>query len=201
MFWVTAIGVLMVAAGTGVTSWQAVMSREALDAAIAQQRAWVRVEIDPTRDLSWTKDGISAEVRLTLTNSGNLPALSVLTSVSATARQIGGIGKNEPLRTAQCDGAAGIGVTVFPGETVTTREPITISAKDIPPGSDDLEVAVLGCAAYQDRQGAPTRHTDRSVILMPEITGRHLIIGLAKGDLVDAKDINARDSISGNRAD
>lgn len=73
--WVAIAGVIVVAVSTGITAWQAVLTRRELDSIMDNQRAWVSVEPRLVSDIGvWPTGQIYFELELVARNAGSLPA-------------------------------------------------------------------------------------------------------------------------------
>jgi len=86
MFWVTLAGVIVVVAYTSVAAWQACLTRGQLtvlqgqlDAMIADQRPWVKIEASIAGPLTFFEPAGFAEMPMhfMLTNAGHSPAFNV----------------------------------------------------------------------------------------------------------------------------
>lgn len=170
--WTAIIGVFFVVVGTGVSAYQAIVMRRELASAVRQQRAWLRVDIEPDGDVTIDQAGARVPLKIRLTNVDSLPAVGVWTGVSLRAFAALPIAFDElpdVERGAMCDSKVfpGTGLAVFPGETVALTEVGMLSRKDINAfdGKREMALAISACALYGDGASASDRHTDRIVTL------------------------------------
>lgn len=202
------VGVLLVCAGTGVSAYQALVMRQELDSVVAQQRAWLRVQIEPDGPLAVRADGALVPVKIVLSNAGNLPAVGVWTDITAAP--------HIPLQTANfdelpevgggslCDGRVfpGSGLVVFPGETIAISRVAKVGRRDIDLyAGKDLGFAVRACALYYSNTKDEARRTDRTVVFGRRWSDAAPRWGFARTtDYVEVDSLEVEAPHSGNEA-
>jgi hypothetical protein len=201
------VGVVIVAASTAIAAYQAIVTRQELDNAISQQRAWVRIDAIPTSDVTVDSIGAHFLIRMTLTNSGNLPAVGVWTDV--TTELIDTLPKSfdeapHPERGVLCGGGTypEVGRTVFPGESITEQVAVLIPRAEIARfPKDPFKIGARFCAVYYDRSDR-VRHTDRTITISKRWEVERPYIGFAKaGGQFPLRQLTTQAEASGNQAD
>lgn len=208
MFWVTAIGVVVVALSTAFTGWQAWIAGRSLDAAFRQQRPWLRIDMVPDGSLEVDANGARLPVKLRLTNVGSLPAVGAWTDTGALPHiTIPDVVDDvpDPPRGTMCDATVfpGGGMTVFPGETVERKELIWLERRSLDAIKEaNFDLAIKACVAYGDGTSDLTRHTDRTVKVSRQWSVENPFLGFRKDrDSAKVGDLIVSTPHSGNVAD
>lgn len=208
MFWITALGVVVVALSTAFTGWQAWVAGRSLDAVFRSQRPWVRIDIVPDGDLEVDASGARLPIKLRLTNVGGLPAVGAWTDTGALPHlTIPDVVDDvpDPPRGVMCDATVfpGGGVTVFPGETVERKELVWLDRRSLDALKEaTFDLAIKACVAYGDGTSDPTRHTDRTVKVSRQWSIESPFLGFRKDrDSAKVGDLIVSTPHSGNVAD
>lgn len=158
--WTAIIGVALVAAGTFVAAYQAVVMRQELDAALGQQRAWVSLEPRPLGLRPLPGGGAELALELALHNTGQVPATN-LRAKGAMNRVVGA----KPRITDACalpDRPAETGYSVLPNQTF--RAPLVtakIGPEEMEAGTIDgtVQLSVSICVEYESGIGRVAQRT------------------------------------------
>jgi hypothetical protein len=203
--WVTLVvaivGVVVVCISTAISAYQAIITRSEVNHAINSQRAWVRVDIIPKEEISFSRDRFYFPYDIVFTNSGSIPARYVVFDVEAEISQFGTIKNIEAFLGKKCSATEGIGFNVFPGETVRIDRTVFIESGAIRNGTDNPQLTIRICASYLDRPGSPVRHTIYRVNILPRISFEHPHIGFRIGDRLKVSDLVLQSDIQGNSAE
>lgn len=206
--WTAMIGVAVVAAATVFTAYQALVTKQQLDAALSQQRPWVRIEIIPDGDLVVDSNGAYLPIKLRLTNVGPLPAVGAWTDTGAVPHiTIPEVVDDvpDPPRGGMCDASIfpGGGMTVFPGETVERKEIVRLERRSLDAlKGAAFDFAIKACVTYGNGASGLTHHTDRTVKVSRQWSVESLFLGFRKDrDSAEVGDLIVSTPHSGNLAD
>lgn len=201
---IAVVGLAILAAYTGVSGWQAVLTREALDQALSQQRAWVRVSISPDSPLTIEKDGATLDVVDHVTNVGNLPAQGVqienylipwtMSTFERAVRAAISDCPDKPVKDA--------GFDVFPGETVDVHqitEGATRRRLESLPDGQHVDFIVITCISYWS--GSIERgHETRAVFEVERSNGKAVLFD-RRADRADQESLRFEAGPVGGKAD
>lgn len=184
----------------GALGTQAYFAQRTLDETESEQRAWVRVSLQPN-DLTWlkTKDrnssSVSMGVKFSVSNSGHLPAFNVRSIIYGYLKPIPykdsiNIDTNLICKTLEKDNHA-VESTIFPGENAF-RGPVDIpnqtqfsasldllhneDAALVPNGSPVI-LALYGCVLYKTSFNGPFHKTAFADIVFHGLPGSREILG------------------------
>jgi hypothetical protein len=162
MFWITFIGVVIVATSTAVTAYQAYLSQLALKSNLSHERAWLKVEAVSARPYVVRQGGrLQFMVRASFANVGGIPAKSA----NAEADFYEGVSTPSPEGiNALCEHKTfeSGGLSLFPGQE--SHQPLDASA-DVPPPvfteSDPIfpNMYFTICATYRSGDDPAVHHT------------------------------------------
>jgi hypothetical protein len=173
--WVATIGLVVVAASTAITAYQAYIGRQAVVVALAQQRAWLKTEVKAEAPLAvWKEGGAVTYVSLSAANVGPVPAIGVAFRAKLIPTPLGDYRPEVPRSFFEvCEGrlAKDLGQTVFPGETVgsplryvsasTTPQDVSKVASD---GKIGLILAT--CSAYLSGTDGAVHRTVKAYMVL-----------------------------------
>jgi hypothetical protein len=176
-----------VALSTVFTAYQALITKRQLDAALSQQRPWIRLQAEPINGVKFDASGADVPMRLTMTNVGPVPAIGVRTATGmATFSPPSGqalqyISSEElaqaeypvPYAGLDCDDDIGAhaGVVVFPGETVSLAANVHLDREVVDlTRSDRLLVSIRACVVYYAGVGSDHHHTQRALIISRKLS-------------------------------
>jgi hypothetical protein len=163
MFWISTIGVVVVAISTIVAAWNAMIVRDQLDVMDSQQRPWMTISL-VARDMRSSDSG-SAELAVTQTlkNVGQMVATHIndegVAITGSTSVEL--LNKIIQIQKEKCKSAEFLteyGDMLFPNEENKTRQFLNYRNDNIGT-KKSLEPLIIGCIAYQTYRGGPIHHT------------------------------------------
>lgn len=111
------MGLIVVALSTGITAWQAVLTRQEIQVITGQQRAWLRLEPKFEVGLGILDSGAWTGIRLNVSNIGTMPAHKTWAFVRLYAHPIDNSADWPIPEICPEKQRYELGQTILPGET------------------------------------------------------------------------------------
>lgn len=170
--WTAIAGVIIVALSTGITAWQAILTRQELNTLIAQDRAWLQLEPSVDTGLAIYSGGAFMGVSLKVKNVGTMPAYGAwgfarLYAVPAGDDVQGNAAWADDLCPAPQRYA--LGGSIFPGETIDVfTNPTMPSRAEVDTfenSKKEVKLILTFCVQYETAEQPIPRQTGAAYLV------------------------------------